>query len=182
MIRNDSQASLCDDHGNRMQGYNPYSVTVEIGSGAPEATPPRTPGSGRAFHHNNAANEANSAAWGYTKCAMLFFISLIVTWISRTSLSTQSRLSLLNIYNAGTLNGQPRLQSRAPRSGQLPSKLRLCPRPPSARILECGRVHHHLVTRKQSSIPITSRSPTFTSCGSKLLNWYDEEYSAWSRH
>ncbi|KAI9880727.1 MAG: hypothetical protein M1830_001010 [Pleopsidium flavum] len=84
LVRNDSQTSLCDDHGNRMQGYNPYTVTVEIGSGSSETTPPRTSGSRRAFHGSNAANEANSAAWGYTKCAMLFFISLIVTWVPST--------------------------------------------------------------------------------------------------
>ena len=25
--------------------------------------------------------EANTAAWGYTKCAILFFVSLLVTWV-----------------------------------------------------------------------------------------------------
>ena len=31
--------------------------------------------------NNRAALEANTAAWGYTKCAILFFISLLVTWV-----------------------------------------------------------------------------------------------------
>ena len=31
---------------------------------------------------NRAAMEANRAAWGYTKVAILFFISLLVTWVS----------------------------------------------------------------------------------------------------
>lgn len=32
---------------------------------------------------NRAALEANVAAWGYAKVAMLFFISLLITWVSR---------------------------------------------------------------------------------------------------
>ena len=32
--------------------------------------------------NNRAALEANAAAWGYTKVALLFFISLLVTWVS----------------------------------------------------------------------------------------------------
>ena len=31
--------------------------------------------------NNRAAMEANTAAWSYTKCAVLFFISLLVTWV-----------------------------------------------------------------------------------------------------
>ncbi len=31
---------------------------------------------------NNAALEANRAAWGYTKVALLFFVSLLITWVS----------------------------------------------------------------------------------------------------
>ena len=31
--------------------------------------------------NNRAAMEANTAAWSYTKCAILFFISLLVTWV-----------------------------------------------------------------------------------------------------
>lgn len=83
VVRNDSQTSLCDDHGNRMHGYNPYSVSVEIGSAASESIPPRTAGYGRPAHRNKVSNEATSAAWGYTKCALLFFISLIITWVSQ---------------------------------------------------------------------------------------------------
>lgn len=84
--RNDSQTSLCDDHGNRVQGYNPYTVSVGIGSAASEATHSRVArtSSGRAPHRNHVNNDSTSAAWGYTKCAMLFFVSLIITWVSRT--------------------------------------------------------------------------------------------------
>ena len=87
--RSDSQASLCDDHGNRAQGYNPYTVSVGIGSAASEAIHTRHASSGRASHRT-PANEVNSAAWGYTKCAMLFFISLIITWVSRTMSNSRS--------------------------------------------------------------------------------------------
>ncbi|MCJ1367526.1 hypothetical protein MMC16_006659 [Acarospora aff. strigata] len=84
LARHDSQASLCDDHGNRVQGYTPYTVSVGIGSTHSESNPSRTSGSAKTFHRNHITNEANSAAWGYTKCAMLFFISLIITWVPST--------------------------------------------------------------------------------------------------
>ena len=35
-------------------------------------------------YNRNRANDANAAAWGYTKVALLFFVSLLVTWVSQT--------------------------------------------------------------------------------------------------
>jgi hypothetical protein len=30
---------------------------------------------------NNSAMEANTAAWAYCRCAMLFFLALLITWV-----------------------------------------------------------------------------------------------------
>ena len=60
------------------QGYEQYSITIE--RGATQMLPtPRT----YSFHtgKNSVALEANAAAWGYTKCALLFFVSLLITWV-----------------------------------------------------------------------------------------------------
>ena len=68
-------------------GYDQYSVT--IGS-APPMNPtfpaPSTPRKGSIAgqqRRNNSivANDANTAAFGYTKVALLFFVSLLVTWV-----------------------------------------------------------------------------------------------------
>ncbi|MCJ1243120.1 hypothetical protein MMC30_000317 [Trapelia coarctata] len=62
------------------QGYEQYSIKIERGPLA--QAPPPTPGAQAAVQrHNNAAMEANTAAWGYTKCALMFFASLMITWV-----------------------------------------------------------------------------------------------------
>jgi len=62
------------------QGYEQYSIKIERGPMA--QAPPPTPGAQAAVQrHNNAAMEANTAAWGYTKCALMFFASLMITWV-----------------------------------------------------------------------------------------------------
>ncbi|KAF7182445.1 hypothetical protein CNMCM7691_002015 [Aspergillus felis] len=69
--------------------YSPYSVTIEGGSasGNDENVPMRTL---RSSHHDPyaqrraTARDVNSAAWAYTKYAMLFFIALLVTWVPST--------------------------------------------------------------------------------------------------
>ena len=45
---------------------------------------------------SRAALEANTAAWGYTKVALLFFVSLLVTWVSDSSF-----LSVIKIRTDG---------------------------------------------------------------------------------
>ncbi|GFF43228.1 G-protein coupled receptor 1 [Aspergillus udagawae] len=69
--------------------YSPYSVTIEGGSasGNDENVPMRTL---RSSQHDPyaqrraTARDVNSAAWAYTKYAMLFFIALLVTWVPST--------------------------------------------------------------------------------------------------
>lgn len=39
-----------------------------------------------AAHRRRPSSESNSAAWAYTKYAMLFFIALLVTWVGLGSL------------------------------------------------------------------------------------------------
>lgn len=68
------------------KGYDQYSVTIGSApmSPRPEAPPPMTPRahSTIAQRNNRAAMEANRAAFGYTKVALLFFVSLLVTWVN----------------------------------------------------------------------------------------------------
>ncbi|CAG8006878.1 unnamed protein product, partial [Penicillium nalgiovense] len=94
-----------------VSSFTPYSVSIEGGlidsfsmlhdpeeSSAPTQglsrpqsgpTPLRTEGSPKSARHEGGdsyaqrrkATEASSAAWAYTKYAMLFFIALLVTWV-----------------------------------------------------------------------------------------------------
>lgn len=76
------------------KGSNPYErYTVNIASSP--VGPPRpshlSVGGGvggpvaAQLRRNRANLEANRAAWGYTKVALLFFVSLLVTWVSTRS-------------------------------------------------------------------------------------------------
>lgn len=71
---------------NNNHGYEPYTVNI---ASVPLSPRPRVSnGTSAASVHttrnNRIAMEANTAAWGYTKVAVLFFISLLVTWVSTT--------------------------------------------------------------------------------------------------
>ena len=83
---NGSQTSLkYDSMGRAMSGqqnYEQYSVTIERGPMSPIFTVPKSPKSNLHPPHRNAAMEANAAAYSYLKCALLFFVSLIITWVS----------------------------------------------------------------------------------------------------
>ncbi|KAI0805552.1 G-protein coupled receptor [Xylaria sp. FL0064] len=64
-----------------------YSIMISSGRRAPPV--PNNSDTGNMNSSTNASqgkprrrkNEANSAAWAYTKCAILFFTALLVTWI-----------------------------------------------------------------------------------------------------
>ena len=65
-------------------GYEPYSIRIERAPTNHQLhmmSTPTTPG----FRHRprNNALEANTAAKAYAKCAMLFFVSLLITWVRR---------------------------------------------------------------------------------------------------
>ncbi|KAJ9207912.1 hypothetical protein DTO164E3_198 [Paecilomyces variotii] len=67
--------------------YSPYSIKIETGphmekEEIPMQPLPPVPQTGNVnFRRQVAAVESNKAAWAYTKCAMLFFIALVITWV-----------------------------------------------------------------------------------------------------
>lgn len=67
------------------RGYDRYTVT--IASTPRTALPPTPPGDTVLLRQRSTTLEANTAAWGYTKIALLFFVSLLVTWVN-TKLSS----------------------------------------------------------------------------------------------
>lgn len=50
-----------------------YSCTISSGGKEPPVLTTRS---------RNSAVEANTAAWAYCRCAMLFFIALVITWVN----------------------------------------------------------------------------------------------------
>ncbi|KAH0544605.1 hypothetical protein FGG08_001254 [Glutinoglossum americanum] len=74
--RNQSEASLKQAHeGIRVlpsRAYMEYSITIESGANAPKS--PR-------IERPRTALDANTAAWGYTRIAFLFFLALLITWV-----------------------------------------------------------------------------------------------------
>ena len=73
-------------------GYSPYTATIVSTPMSPGSypMPPHTPRATLQQRNNRAALQANTAAWGYTKVALLFFVSLLVTWVSVDSLPTST--------------------------------------------------------------------------------------------
>ncbi|KAL9594629.1 MAG: hypothetical protein Q9219_006937, partial [cf. Caloplaca sp. 3 TL-2023] len=70
------------------KSYDQYSVKISSTPispifGASIPTAPTSPESAAviSYRTNRAAVEANTAAWGYTKVALLFFVSLLITWV-----------------------------------------------------------------------------------------------------
>lgn len=69
------------NNNNRQEPEN--DVVLPIQSNVSISVPPvapRMPGAGNPLRRRQAY-EANTAAWSYTKCAILFFSALLVTWI-----------------------------------------------------------------------------------------------------
>ena len=72
------------------RGYDQYSVSVETKPMNPrvQSTNPRSVRSSTQRlesmqeWRNIATVEANTATWTYTKCALFFFVSLLITWVS----------------------------------------------------------------------------------------------------
>ncbi|KAL9611467.1 MAG: hypothetical protein Q9167_003904 [Letrouitia subvulpina] len=64
------------------QSYAQYSTTIgSTHSGFPFVGRPRTGSMSTQLYKNKMALDANTAAWRYTKVALLFFVSLLVTWV-----------------------------------------------------------------------------------------------------
>ena len=83
-------------------GWQQYSVSISKG---PKVINPFRYDGGEdrsgEIKANNVALEANAAAWGYTKCALLFFVSLLITWVSSLLLLIIFSISILiSIYRS----------------------------------------------------------------------------------
>ncbi|KAE8328999.1 hypothetical protein BDV39DRAFT_173017 [Aspergillus sergii] len=82
--------------------YNPYSVTIEGGfmsrqsSGLPLKAIKHS--HSESWSRRRAMSDTSTAAWAYTKYAMLFFVALIVTWVPSTVNRAYS-LAYPNSYN-----------------------------------------------------------------------------------
>ncbi|KAL4801567.1 Nnf1-domain-containing protein [Aspergillus unguis] len=66
--------------------HRPYSVSVQAGTGSVEleSMPSNETPQPQHYPRSRTTAEVNTAAWAYTKYAMLFFIALIVTWVPST--------------------------------------------------------------------------------------------------
>lgn len=91
------------------RGYDRYTVTIGSAPLSPRIIMPPTPsGEALTYRKNKAAMEANTAAWGYTKCAVLFFVSLLITWVPSSinrvySLSHPDLVSVPFTYASGVV-------------------------------------------------------------------------------
>lgn len=84
--------------------YDQYSVKISSTPISPtfgHPQPGRSPTPGSAvtvqYRNNRAAMEANTAAWGYTKVALLFFVSLLITWVSRLNFTRLMSVTLMSV-------------------------------------------------------------------------------------
>ncbi|KAL4927795.1 putative cAMP receptor-like protein [Aspergillus undulatus] len=76
-----------------IQSHRPYSVSVQAGIDAASQVqlerlrsveaPEGSPEHGQ-YSNSRTVSEVNTAAWAYTKYAMLFFVALLVTWVPST--------------------------------------------------------------------------------------------------
>lgn len=84
------------------QGFEPYTVTIERGPERPKSQATHSPTTVQVMtrRQNNAALEANTAAWGYTKCALLFFVSLLITWVCGSSFFCREALDAMQFVAA----------------------------------------------------------------------------------
>ncbi|KAM0799326.1 hypothetical protein BDR22DRAFT_330488 [Usnea florida] len=84
-VSNDFVMPDKDQSHKTQKGYDQYSVAIGSAPVGPrsEVLPSTTPRSHStiAQRSNRTAMEANRAAFGYTKVALLFFVSLLVTWV-----------------------------------------------------------------------------------------------------
>ena len=63
------------------KSYEQYSINIISSPMIPRPSAPHTSIVSIQNQKNRAAIEANRAIWGYTRVALLFFVSLLVTWV-----------------------------------------------------------------------------------------------------
>lgn len=121
--------SVGPSRSNSNKGYDQYSVMIGSTPMSPSFQAPQVPPARATIiqqRTNRAAMEANTAAWGYTKVAVLFFISMLVTWVSFPGpLGILPRQSLRHLSNSFSYRFPPRstecIQSSTPSSSLLAS-------------------------------------------------------------
>ncbi|KAL9028791.1 MAG: hypothetical protein Q9196_002894 [Gyalolechia fulgens] len=120
--------------------FHPYIVNVE----APE----RRPSGVREVTREVARKEStNPGAWLYARVAFLFFLSMLVIWLTIPE-PTDPVLC------------QPRLRPRPSFPHQLPAELRLRPRAARPRLPQRHRLHHHLADRNAPPPGLAAREAT----------------------
>ena len=72
------------------KNYAQYSINITSTPMTQRPSAPHTSIVSIQNQKNRAAIEANRAIWGYTKVALLFFVSLLVTWVSHAYYSKPS--------------------------------------------------------------------------------------------
>ncbi|KAL8841498.1 MAG: hypothetical protein Q9170_000881 [Blastenia crenularia] len=79
----DAARPSTDNPHHQSKGYEQYSTTINSSppSTAFDPSPRTSSHSTSAYKRYRAALETNTATWNYTKVALLFFVSLCVTWI-----------------------------------------------------------------------------------------------------
>lgn len=107
--------------------YDPYSVTIEGGPSSERnnsiSTKPTRHEHHEFAHRRSVGTDANRAAWVYTKYAMLFFIALIITWVSHHSYLWHEVYQIAECGCLGPLHHQSSLCARLSRQFQLPAQL-----------------------------------------------------------
>ncbi len=63
------------------ESYGDVGLPIQSNVVAPQIAPSPVPKATANRMRRKAAYEANNAAWSYTKCAILFFTAMLVTWI-----------------------------------------------------------------------------------------------------
>ena len=108
---------------------------------------------------NRAALEANAAAWGYTKVAMLFFVSLLITWVSGllpSVLLDDGQSAAVDTKSAGPLLRQPSLFSNSPGTRFFAFHIRLRCRPSPHGLLELRYLCRHIVAGSEAALHKTT--------------------------
>ena len=118
------------------RGYDQYSVTIGSTPMSPtmEMSPVTVVKSGgveKRKNSRNQANDANAAAWGYTKVALLFFVSLLVTWVSQP-LTIARHMSIGLMYNLLIRSRSPPQSTESTRLSTLISSPSPSPTPPAS--------------------------------------------------
>lgn len=186
--------------------YKPYTVMIDSNPMTPrEATMSPTGENGLApstvsqrpsaspnksyqqQRNNRAAMEANAAAWGYTKVALLFFVSLLVTWVSPDLLlrimSKRSRVVVNRKNFTGAVLSQPCIFTHPSRTrlGTIHVCFKCCPS--TNGLLEFCHLHHYIVegceatvhgatTKKPKPFSATEYCHSGTQCEhSENWNW-----------